>query len=591
MKFSKKALIALALILSFMLTACAGTSIHTGNSDASGETLPSFEALTDSLFEDAVTGDGISLHYKLKNPEQYGISMDTYTLGRIDLSDFKESVEEEKDTLEKLNAYSDDSLSDAQRITKELLIDHLQLELKTYQSEKDLLLEEPLNSLTGIQSMLPVLMSEYIFYNKEDIEHYIALLEDTDDYFKNILEFEQKKSDAGLFMSDTVLDRVIEQCEEFIKVPDENLLIEIFENKLEEELPSLKNEEKSSYIAKNKKAVEESVVPGYRTLIDGLKALRSTGKNDGGLCHLEGGKAYYTALVRSNTGSDKTPEEMIALLDEKMQEALTTFMQIYSTNPKIIDEMTTSRMITEDTEHALAILQKAIKKDFPDTTADNYTVKYVHPSLQNYVSPAFYLLPPIDEYQTNRIYINQSDQFDLSQIFTTLAHEGYPGHLYQTTYYYAQNPDKIRTVLDYPGYSEGWATYVELMSYDWAYKNPDLSDAFRANLQLSLYLSARADLGIHYEGWSLDDAKNYFAQYGIGDTNVEEIYRIVLETPSNYLSYVIGALEFEQMRTDTEEALGSKFDAKAFHKFILDFGPAPFYIIEKHLSQWTQNYN
>ena len=75
------------------------------------------------------------------------------------------------------------------------------------------------------------------------------------------------------------------------------------------------------------------------------------------------------------------------------------------------------------------------------------------------------MIPPIDNSGENVIYINPGHISDDLTLFTTLAHEGYPGHLYQTVYYSATKHPPIRDLLSFGGYTEGWATYCEMLSY------------------------------------------------------------------------------------------------------------------------------
>lgn len=83
------------------------------------------------------------------------------------------------------------------------------------------------------------------------------------------------------------------------------------------------------------------------------------------------------------------------------------------------------------------------------------------------MNPAFYMIPPVDVTDSNVIYLNNSQITDNLTLFTTLAHEGYPGHLYQQSAFSATKPDPLRQTMNFLGYVEGWATYAENMSYEW----------------------------------------------------------------------------------------------------------------------------
>lgn len=100
-----------------------------------------------------------------------------------------------------------------------------------------------------------------------------------------------------------------------------------------------------------------------------------------------------------------------------------------------------------------------------------------------------------------------------------------------------------------------------------------------------------ADIGIHGEGWSRDDFQTYLKNNGFNDSPelVDTLYNIILQSPGNYLSYAVGGIMFDELRSKAEDTLDDKFDLKEFHKFILDIGPAPFDIIEEKMDIWMEN--
>ena len=204
--------------------------------------------------------------------------------------------------------------------------------------------------------------------------------------------------------------------------------------------------------------------------------------------------------------------------------------------------------------------------------------------MEDYVSPAFYMIPAIDNTKNNIIYINSGQMPDDLTLFTTLAHEGYPGHLYQNVYYMSQNPNPIRCLLDFGGYTEGWATYSEMLSYYYAPISKEEACIMQKNTSLLLGLYALTDMGIHYDGWTLSDTVKFFREYGIADADsVKSIYELIVQDPANYLKYYIGYLEFLELKKEAIKMWGDEFTQKRFHKVILDTGPAPFLILQEQL--------
>ena len=449
------------------------------------------------------------------------------------------------------------------------------------------LYEEPLAPMTGTQAQLPVLLSEYQFYGQSDIDTYLELLTKAPEYFHSILEFEQAKSESGLFMASYSADAIIAECQSFIDMGEQNYLYSSFAERLTAvELP---DETKNAYIEANSEHIKNYIFPAYAELKDGLTALRETGKNNNGLCHLPDGRKYYELTVASETGSSRTIPELQRLTQGQMFTDLTDMQKILSPTAEgasvSSDLFKTQGTLLENPDPAsiLADLEEKLADNFPKPPKVNTEIKYVQKSMEEYLSPAFYMIPAIDNSSDNVIYINQGHLPDDLSLFTTLAHEGYPGHLYHTTYYASRNPDPIRTLLNYGGYVEGWATYSEMMSYYYAPVSKEQATLMQKNTSVILGLYALADMGIHYEGWTLLDAVSFFRSYGITDTDtIEKIYDLIIADPANYLKYYIGYVEFLEMKKEALEAWEDDFSQEKFHKAVLDVGPAPFELVREY---------
>lgn len=543
-----------------------------------------FENYTRSLFCQEVSGSTITLHYTLKDPSAYGIKDTPVTYGACstDTSAICASVE---NALALLQSYDRKELSSKNKLTYDVLEDYLSSSVK---EAKFSLYDEPLAPLTGTQSQLPVLLSEYQFYDVSDVDTYLKLLSKTPEYFQSIIEFEKAKSEAGLFMASYSADDIMKECQAFIDMGDENYLYSSFE----ERLKSLKltAEEQASYIEKNASAIKESIFPSYSLLKNGLAALRTSGKNNNGLCYLPKGREYYENVVASETGSSRTIPQLQQLTQAQMLDDLKAMQTVLaaSTQGSSIssDVFKTQGTILEDSNPAsiLADLEGRLKDSFPAPPEVSTQIKYVQKSMEEYLSPAFYMVPAIDSTKNNVIYINQGHMPDDISLFTTLAHEGYPGHLYQTVYYASQKPDPIRNLLNYGGYTEGWATYSEMMSYYYTPLTKEQATLMQKNTSVILGLYALADMGIHYDGWTLLDTVSFFRGYGITDTNtIEDIYDLIIADPANYLKYYIGYVEFLELKKDAMDRWGDGFTQKRFHKAVLDVGPASFDVIRKHI--------
>ena len=537
-----------------------------------------FEAYTEELFCSEVSSNTINLHYTLKNPEDYGITEDAAVLGSFetDADMVKASVENMRRSLEN---FSYDELDLQNKIT----FDILDYQIKAAEQSADFILyEEPLGLVSGVQTQFPVVLSEYQFYDRQDVETYLALLEMTGEYFDSLIKFEREKASAGLFMADYALDTVIEQCQAFLDMGDGNYLYSTFVDRIKD-VNELTEEEKSDYIQDNALAVSDCIFPAYEKLISDLEQLRGSGKNEKGLSYLPEGIDYYELVVRQSTGSERSVEEMEDLTRRQITDDLEAMEKVLGITTEEAQEAAAAIAQTS-AELILTRLQEGISRTFPEAPDTVLEVKYVPEEMEDHLSPAFYMIPAIDNTEQNVIYINQAHMSDDLTLFTTLAHEGYPGHLYQTVYYESADPDPIRSIMDFGGYVEGWATYAEMGSYYLTPLSKEQATLLQKNSSIILGLYALADMGIHYDGWSRMDTVAFFSNYGITDAEtVERIYELIIGSPGNYLKYYIGYVEFLELKKAWAEEKGEAFSQKEFHEAVLEVGPAPFEIVEEYM--------
>ena len=574
----KKSTKIISLILSFImifpLVSCE--DVNNANEQIS------FNDYLSTEFKDFVTSDSITLHYMLKDPSSYGIEDFKPTLGDIDLATLEQDEEYISTELDGLKQFDYNSLTEDQKLTYDVIEGYLETEEKAkgftyYQSV--------LSPTIGLQAQLPVTLAEYKFYTKKDADDYIEILNLLKAYFEGIIGFEQAKSAKGLFMSDSAVDAIVSQCNDFIANPENNFLIKTFESRLDG-LSDLTDIEKNTYKDNNKKAVLEEVIPTYQNLITELQKLKGSGKNTGGLCNFEKGKEYYEYLVASNTGSSQSPDELKDILDERIDSLFSEMHSLLTKSPDLLTTFGEEDYGLTEPSDILVALKERMKSYYPEAPNATYDIKYVDPSLEKNLSPAFYMIPPIDDFENNTVYINKS-QIDGLTLFPTLAHEGYPGHLYQTTYFNSTNPNPIRTILNFGGYTEGWATYVELHSYELAnFDTPDLAKLLQTYSEITLALPTRIDIGVNYDGWDIEDTKKYLTDLGFDTTYADSIFTSVTQEPANYLKYYVSYLEFNATKEYAQKQLGNKFVLKDFNKILLDVGPAPFSVIRKQVDKY-----
>lgn len=557
----------LVILISFLSGNAFWSSLHAESSDRQ------FRTFTRSLFQTEVSANTISLHYTLRSPSDYGIADIPATYGSLS-SDHVAAKASVRNVLSSLLEFDPDTLSSENALTFKILDTYL----KNASTGTDYLLyQEPLGPVSGIHTQLPVLLSEYSFYDTQDVETYLALLKETPSYFDSVIRFEQKKAASGLFMPDYQADSVLDTCQSFIDMGKENYLVSTFNERIAS-LDLLPENKKDSFQKENMKLVIEEIYPAYQNLITAIKSLKGKGMNEQGLSHFPYGKKYYEYLVRQTTGCNESISRLRLMTRAQILEDLSAMQKVLFP----ADAALTQASVLEQTspDSMLDDLRSKITDTFPKIPDVDFQVKYVPESMQDYLSPAFYMIPAIDNLTENVIYINNGQTASGLNLYTTLAHEGYPGHLYQTVYFSASEPDPIRSILDFGGYVEGWATYAEMMSYYLAPLPKTEASLLQKNSSVILGLYALADMGIHYDGWSVTDTVRFFSDYGINDpTAVQSVYKLIIGSPANYLKYYIGYLKFYELKKEMADAMGNQFSQKEFHRAVLDVGPAPFEIV------------
>lgn len=561
-----------------------------------------FRQATSRLFCEEMLANTLNMHYTIAHPEDFGITDYEVLLPGYD----GEMRQESRQALEKqivfLKDLNPDRLTPEENYTRTLLLTYL---TNTQTLNQFPYYTEPLSPGSGMQSQLPILLAEYTFRSKQDVEDYLKLLDQTDEYFGGLLTFEQEKATEGLFMACTSAAKVIEQCDTIVTKKDLNANKHFLQTTFLERLEELQkenlltSEETERYIQQNNRLLSTVLLPAYQTLGDGLAILKDETIPLQGLAAQPQGREYYEALLISETGSYRTISEIKDLLAKQLDleyDSLITLLSQYA-EPTIsaAGDSIIQCFPYENAEEMLQSLTTRMGVLFPSMTSGGNTktqvrIKKVSPSLQEYCAPAFYLTPPLDDTDSNVIYINQKNSPEGLELFTTLAHEGYPGHMYQSVYsnnrLATQDTGLIRQLLWYGGYLEGWALYVEFLSYDCAsglMEEQGYStqaeyvqiEKHSRNLQLCLY--SLLDIMIHYDNASYNQVHDMLCSFGINSPqSTAAIYEYIVEEPANYLKYYLGYLEILALKKEAQTLWGTSYSDYAFHEFFLQKGPADY---------------
>lgn len=555
-----------------------------------------FEQYLDDYFKDVVTDDTLTYNYTIKDGADYGLEEPEVTLGDPGMTaeEIGQDKEEFEGWVKKLDAIDRSCLTEDQKLTYDVLDEYFEVSAGIFDN---VYLYEPFSPMRGLQANIATNFTDYRFDDKGDVERYIELLGQIPDYFAEYLDFEQEKSEKGYFMSDAVCDKVISQCKDFVADKENHFMETTFNDNIDA-LDFLTDEEKAEYKEANKQAVENSLLPAFENVAAVLSGLKGTGTNDGGICNYDGGKEYYEYLLKNFAGTAKSPEEVIDMLDTELQKLMVSLYQYYLGNQAAYeyfaanydsifaetDQMTASEMVDKMMETA--------SEHYPDAGTINYKAEALDKNLETIMDDvlAYYMAPAIDDPDNNLIRVNG---LHTDGMWTTLAHEGYPGHMLQNAYYMSTDPEPVRTLMNFLGYKEGWAMYACYDSlYYYEYEEPEYGDTIAAlyqlNDEMSYLMMGRVDLGINYEGWTLQDTADYLTKNGMDGSAAQELYTTMVGDPAVYQSYSTGYYEMKELRDYAEEKMGDDFDLKTFNTIILETGPCQFDILKEQVDKKLQ---
>lgn len=582
---------ALTLSASFLLFGCTR---NTPPPETETERIPTadfaaeeqFQEMIHNLFYDTVTSSGLTMHSMLTDPEAYGITEYPETLGDYSIQALQDNYAELREDYEKLLSIDRSALSPELQTDYDILLEYMETE---QEGEKFLLYDHPFSAISGVQVELPIVLAEYSFRTPEDAEHYLALLSSIDEYYEQLLKYVQAQKEAGIFLSDQTISDVLDSCQSYLDAPETGMMAETFLSRLDS-LTELSQEDREALISRNEEILKNDFTAAYVTLTEGLEDMKGHAESPSGASSLPNGTEYYEYLLKSSTyTSYRNPKALKDAIAGRMLDELDHAQELMSQDPELIHDLYQFDFSIQDPEDALTDLQTKLLTDFPEVPAYAYEVRTLPEALEPYTSPAFYLSPPIDTQNENFIYINQSSVAARNDIYTVMAHEGYPGHLYQCNYFNTVNHSLLRSLMSFSCYVEGWATYVQYLAYQWDDQiRPELAELLAINESAYLALYALVDYQVNYEGMTVEELGEFLHElFRISNPEAaDSLYQIVCEDPANYMKYYVGYLEISEMREKAEEVLGNDFDAKAFHTFLLDFGPAPFSLIWKHFDEW-----
>ncbi len=538
----------------------------------------------------------LELHYSIAYPEKMGLAHISADFVPFNVNYYanRETYWQERAKL--LSQINPSLLTKDKRFLYNLLDRNIELQLKSLEFPY---YENPLSCSGGVHSQLPILLSEYAFRSKQDIENYFVLLSQIPAYLDGLYQYAYTQELNGICMFKGNLEEVSLQCLDLF--PKEQLDTEthFLQSGFSERLHTLEmqkiltQEECSDYEKRNNILLKNQIAPAYEKLAKDLSNLKGVSTLSGLSSHPKG-KAYYQLLLQANTGSARSVEELKKMLYERYDFLYETYKALLQKNTFIQHYRFPLSTHKEMLEHLYAETQENFPalSNLGASAKQQVSLKHVNGVLANMSAPAFYMTPPIDDNNTHTIYINPNAEMESLDLYTTLAHEGFPGHLYQTVYTQtfleqAKAP-LVRQLLYYGGFTEGWAVYAELYAYQFAINACDekIKDTLlltKYNREIQLCLCSILDIFIHYEGASLEQVKILLTSLGLNSTDANTIYQVICDTPANYPKYYVGYLEILALQETARELWKQNYSDYAFHKWLLETGGGDYKNLEELL--------
>lgn len=527
-----------------------------------------FDLFLDTIFDELVSDNYLYMHFNVADYKAMGIEKPEVGFGHIVYGVDEEEFNKTEKQLEELLAFDYDKLSLRQQYDYDLL--HYSL-LETLcgleYSKYNLIFSSSSQFSDGIVTNL----MEFAIYDEESEEDFLVVLKDVPNYINEAIEYSKQQSNDGLYHSDDMLDEEISYIDNLISSNGKS----IYEHYKEYDIyPEVKE------------IVENEVIPSFVTLKDYLKTLYGKTTSDKlTLSKIDKGYAEYTYLINSSSNRDIT--DIYNDLVELYFDWIYNFIGIYQDDENILDNyeefLKNDEVLNLNAEDLLEYLRNNSSERYEYLEDANYVVSSLD-TLGN-TTLGYYVSPPIDNLNQNVIRVNakiDSDYYDQMSVFEVMAHEGFPGHLYQNIYFQQTNPHKVRATQSFVGYTEG---YADLAAYD-ALEMLDISNEYKGIARIdsitfnSHILYSIIDLGVNYFGWNVKTLANKLDNLMLDSSMAQDLYDTVVAMPGVFVRYGVGFVNHINLRKKAMDELGDKFDFVAYDKAIIENGPLPFAILE-----------
>ncbi len=509
--------------------------------------------------------------------------------------------------------YDDEDLDADERLSKEIV---LYLTNFVADAEPFRYHTYPANQMGGIQSAFPSFMdSSHQVNSVEDAENYLSRMSELPRKYEQHLLGLKIREGEGIIPPRFVVDRVLVQMRDFVATPaQENILYTSLAKKMSE-AEDIDEAEAEDILAQVETSINETVYPAYDTFINYFSELEAKAGEDDGYWHLPDGPAAYKLALRFFTTTNYTADEIhqtglseVARIQAEMLEIFaaegidvsqgyTEAMDAYSSLPEFYYEDSDEgrAQILEDYQTMLDEFDASLDAAFNIRPKAGMEVLRV-PEFREETAPgAYYQQPAIDGTRPGRFYANLYDikatpKFGMR---TLAVHEGIPGHHFQIAIAMElEGMPLIRRFGPFVAYVEGWALYAERVAWEQGLLPTPADNIGRLTAELFRAVRLVVDTGIHHQRWTREEAIDYMlVNTGMAESDViSEIERYIV-SPGQATAYKVGMMKILELRQKSMDALGDKFDLRAFHDVVLKNGAVPLDILEQIVDEYIAGHS
>ena len=497
-----------------------------------------------------------------------------------------------------LNDIDSGALSDIGQLNQRMLKTALEEEVESFNSGLHLI---ALNMRSGPQHRY-TMVERLPMVTENDYTDWLARLEKLPEQLGQYQALLSEGVDRERTQARIIIERIPKQLDALIvDNPEDSPFWGVFDTMSE----SVDIQAAQAIKARARSVISEQVTPAYAEFKAFVEEqyLPNTREHPG-IGTLPGGKAIYAMLARHFTTTDMTPEEihnlglaevarirgeMQAVIDEVGFEGdISAFNDFLRTDPQFYYE--TAEELLEAYQAVSKRLDPELVKLFGKLPRMPYGVRPIAPELAPDTTTAFYMRPALDGSRPGWYYVNlyKPEVRPKYEIEVLSVHESVPGHHLQIAL--AQEIDglpEFRRNSSVTAFIEGWGLYSERLGYDMGlYQDPY---SRYGQLIYDMWRAVRlvVDTGIHYFGWSRQEAIDYF-KFNAAKTEADIINEIdrYIGWPGQALAYKIGQLKMLELRANAERTLGERFDIRAFHDELLGAGAIPLDALEARMDRW-----